>query len=113
MSVIAAMWSQSMPWRTPNQNPAINTPSPNPSMELAATTSSQALPSRRRSTVMLPPSCNSLQLRDHAHRSSPDPSPVGAGTFHRRPTCPSEPRRLLVVAEDPAQRLDDLALRAS
>ena len=38
MSVIAAMWSQSIPWRNPNQNEATRSPNPNPPSEMAPST---------------------------------------------------------------------------
>src|SRR3990172_7992181 len=99
MSEMAAMWSQSMPWRNPNQNEAMRRPVPNPCSSSAEITTPP--PDRlhaRRSAVPRRYSTTFLQ------GTAISPSGFGGG---------SEPRVLPPPAEDLTERGHDLALAAA
>src|SRR6266540_6798611 len=82
MSVIAAMWSQSMPWRKPNQNAATRRPSRNPAGEKA--------PKRDIVAAIQPDSRNDLQLR---------PTATSGGSWGRGLARPPDLRPLAPGAE--------------
>src|SRR5438093_10705947 len=93
MSVIAAMWSQSIPWRKPNRNAEIRTPIPKASPDAASTC---PLPAARHGPPMQPQHAETGNCKVLQHC-------VGL----------SEPRSLAPGAEDGLQRLRDLPLGAA
>src|SRR6266705_834195 len=93
MSVIAAMWSQSIPWRNPKRNAVIRNPRPNASDDAVST----PLPPGGDPGPIEPYLCSSRQLQLIARRW------MAFG---------SEDRGLAPGTEDRLQRLGDLSLGA-